>query len=66
MNEKVWFYYVHKEDHVVARINTDAFDWRMEEIGFRRCSYAEYLKVRKSNRVSESEIDIEGKVKDEH
>lgn len=52
MKEK-WFYYVHQEGNVVARINSDAFEWRMGEIGFQPVSYAKYLQARKTIRERE-------------
>lgn len=66
MPKMQWIYYVHKEGNVVAKVNSDAFDWRMDDIGFRRCSYAEYLQARKLIREREQEINIEGKVENEH
>jgi len=48
--KREWFYYVHQDGNGIMRVNTDAFDWRLAEIGFQRCSYAEYLKARKEIR----------------
>jgi len=67
MNTK-WFYYVHNEGNAVAKVNTDAFEWRMGEIGFQPASYSEYLKQRKSIREREedqSQIRIKKTVKGE-
>jgi len=61
-----WFYYLHKEGRAVAKVNTDAFELRMGMMGFRPCTYVEYLKQRKTIRVQEHTIDIQGKVNDEH
>lgn len=63
MGKDKWIYYVQVETRAVGKVNTDAFEAAMVEMGFRRCSYAEYLKWRKRLREREQQINIEGKVK---
>ena len=57
MKEK-WFYYLHQEGNVIARVNSDAFEWRMDEFGFKQVSYAKYLKARKEIRESERQENV--------
>jgi len=66
--ETKWFYYVHKEGNVVARVNSDAFEWRMGEIGFESVSYGAYLKARRLIRekeVAENKINMALKIRGE-
>jgi len=60
-----WFYYLHNEGNAIAKVNRDAFEWRMGEMGFQPCSYREYLKQQKVIRERESQIELEGTVQGE-
>jgi len=69
MSEQKWFYYVHNDGNVVARVNSDAFEWRMGEMGFQSVSYSNYLKARKLIReqeVAENKINMALKIRGEN
>jgi len=66
--ETKWFYYVHEQGNTIARVNTDAFELLLGEMGFHPCAYKEYLNARKVIREQEriekvqQIINFEGKV----
>ena len=61
MAEK-WFYYLQVRGEAVAKVNTNAFEESMVQMGFARCSYREYLGKRKLIREREQKISIQGKM----
>lgn len=64
MSEQKWIYYFQVRGSSVAKVNTDVFEVAMINMGFLRCSYAEYLRKRKLIREQEQIINIKGKVSD--
>ncbi len=60
MAKEKWIYYLQVRGEAVAKVNTDAFEVAMVDMGFTRCSYAEYLQKRKLIRKREQQINIEG------
>jgi hypothetical protein len=65
---KEWLYYVRKEDNAIARLNSDAFEWRMGELGFEPVSYRAYLKARRLLRdkdVAENKLNMAVKIRTE-
>lgn len=54
-----WFYFVNTETGEVAKMNSEVLANSMESIGFRRCSYAEYLRVKKTLRSEMEPINLQ-------
>ena len=68
MPEQKWFYYLHNEGNAIAKVNMDAFEWRLGQLGFQPCSYREYLKQRKvicEREAGQSQAELEATVQGE-
>lgn len=61
-NKKVrerWFYFVNTKTRGIAKMNSEVLMSSMESMGFRCCTYAEYLRVKKSLRVEMEPMNLQ-------